>query len=1340
MADIKISQLNTLDRVADSDVLVVNDVSVSTTKQITFGNLLQDYTKNVVDSGTGAKIAGDFTVDNELTVGGDLETTGKITFGSLQDYAEGIFISKFVDGADGIENNLTDSSIPTSLAVKNYVISQSATNIAGKLNVDSAGSQTVLYPVMVIDPDGDEDSALTDPDLSYNANTRTLTSGHHLPLADSEYNLGSASKKWKELFISGSTINLGNKTIEVRGDKINFGSATGIQVDGTDFVGGGGAAANPVATARLLPTGGQVIRYDSTGSVELGGDQSLTFKGVVGGFNGTRTFKFFVDDVEKSSQAVSIDSATYTLLDGDEPAANESKIVKLVVTGSGDSEASDFVSIFGVKDGSSGTDGVDGADGDSGTDGVSSVTTFLTNEVHTIAADSSGALTGNLSNAGGTMKVFVGATDVTGNGNVTYSNPSEDGITASIASTGIYTISSFDSAGQLDGTATFRAVVDQSLIQGATGDVTVEKTYSIAKQTGGSGLNGADGAAGEDARAVKIIANDGQVIRYDSSGSEADTLTFTAQPENQDLTTEVTYQWSVKSPGGSYVSKQNGGSTDYTLADGDEPGIEGVKVIKCEMYEDSVEKAQDTMTLYGLVNGFSITGFLTNETHTEPADSVGALTTSLSDAGGTFKVFLGTTDITTSSSVSYSNTANTGINVSIDAGGDGGASSGQYSITSFSSDATLAGTADFRATVDQALIPGASSDFIIDKKYSISKARQGVTGEGVGVPGADGTDARAVKLIPNAGQVIRYDADGTTETDTLDFTADNNDAFTGAETWEFLLKKGGGASYVSKQAASGTSTFTLADGDEPSVDSAYTLQVKAFEGGTEKANDFVTIYGLQNGAGITAFLTNESHVEGYDSDGNLVDDLTDAGGTFKVFRGTTEITTNCTFSVQSETGVDVSINSGTGVYTVNSLSADKGNADFQVSVPASLVPGGGSAMLIDKTYSIAKSRDGSSGLDGNNGAAGDDARAVKLIPTAGQVIRYDADGTTETDTLTFSADNNDAFTGAETWQFRLDPGSGTFVQKQAASGTSTFTLADGDEPGVDSSYIVQVRAYEGGVLKATDQVSIFGLQNGAGITAFLTNESHVEGYDSDGNLVDNFSDAGGTFKVFRGTTDITTNCTFSKQSQTNMTSSIVSGTGVYSVSALTAKNGNSVFRATVPQAQVPGGTSDMNIDKTYTISKSQDGSSGDDGSGGRGPGRWHIDCDSISYAAAGETDNTVPTTATGAAEAWDEGTFVGTSPGAEVDGDQAWFFEGTIANPTAQKVWIYNGSAWVEQAEAIDGNLIVAGTVTADEFATSGIVDSSANTGRTTIKNSGIVIESWETNQMVVRVKIGDLS
>ena len=83
MPDIKISQLNELTSAADSDVLIINDVSVSTTKQISFANLLQDYSQNVIDSATGAKCTGDFTVDNELIVGGDFTTTATMNVADI---------------------------------------------------------------------------------------------------------------------------------------------------------------------------------------------------------------------------------------------------------------------------------------------------------------------------------------------------------------------------------------------------------------------------------------------------------------------------------------------------------------------------------------------------------------------------------------------------------------------------------------------------------------------------------------------------------------------------------------------------------------------------------------------------------------------------------------------------------------------------------------------------------------------------------------------------------------------------------------------------------------------------------------------------------------------------------------------------------------------------------------------------------------------------------------------------------------------------------------------------------------------------------------------------------
>jgi len=84
MADIKISQLGELATTpADSDVLVINDVSVSTTKQITVSNLFGNLPTNVVDSDTGAKVNGPFQVVNNLSVGGDIDATGTLSVGTL---------------------------------------------------------------------------------------------------------------------------------------------------------------------------------------------------------------------------------------------------------------------------------------------------------------------------------------------------------------------------------------------------------------------------------------------------------------------------------------------------------------------------------------------------------------------------------------------------------------------------------------------------------------------------------------------------------------------------------------------------------------------------------------------------------------------------------------------------------------------------------------------------------------------------------------------------------------------------------------------------------------------------------------------------------------------------------------------------------------------------------------------------------------------------------------------------------------------------------------------------------------------------------------------------------
>jgi hypothetical protein len=168
MADIKISQLNSLTTPADSDVLVINDVSVSTTKQITFGNLLQNYTQNVVDSATGAKCTGDFVVNNELTVGGDFTTTATMNVADINADSVGCDTltvdNLLVSSSDGIVNigtstkrfknvnlkehlNIYNGTAPTGSLTDGVILYAEDDSASSELKVrDEAGNITTLSP------------------------------------------------------------------------------------------------------------------------------------------------------------------------------------------------------------------------------------------------------------------------------------------------------------------------------------------------------------------------------------------------------------------------------------------------------------------------------------------------------------------------------------------------------------------------------------------------------------------------------------------------------------------------------------------------------------------------------------------------------------------------------------------------------------------------------------------------------------------------------------------------------------------------------------------------------------------------------------------------------------------------------------------------------------------------------------------------------------------------------------------------------------------------------------------------------------------------------------------
>lgn len=123
---ITVSELTVLQNAEDEDFLIINDTSLLQTKKITVANLLKDTPKNVEDSESGgvvllgdSRVDGDLEVENEIIAGGDISTSGNISFGSLTDYVNNVTVLQFVDSANGI--TLFDSSVPTSLAIREYV-------------------------------------------------------------------------------------------------------------------------------------------------------------------------------------------------------------------------------------------------------------------------------------------------------------------------------------------------------------------------------------------------------------------------------------------------------------------------------------------------------------------------------------------------------------------------------------------------------------------------------------------------------------------------------------------------------------------------------------------------------------------------------------------------------------------------------------------------------------------------------------------------------------------------------------------------------------------------------------------------------------------------------------------------------------------------------------------------------------------------------------------------------------------------------------------------------------------------------------------------------------------
>lgn len=355
----------------------------------------------------------------------------------------------------------------------------------------------------------------------------------------------------------------------------------------------------------------------------------------------------------------------------------------------------------------------------------------------------------------------------------------------------------------------------------------------------------------------------------------------------------------------------------------------------------------------------------------------------------------------------------------------------------------------------------------------------------------------------------------------------------------------------------GAATFT---GSAPTITLAYadmatdTVTVEMYWAGI---TDSITLVKVREGAdAVVGLLTNESHTVATATDGSG-GSFGAAGGRFLLFAGVTDVTglAGVAYSVASSSGVSISIDSS-GVYTVSSMSADTATATLRVVY---------AGVTIDKVYSIARSR------AGTDGAA---AKALFISATS-QVFQVPVSGSATPGSITFTAAGQN-LAGSPA----ISVTAGTVAALGGSGGTRTLAYAD------MATDAVTLQVAQDGL---TDTITVVKVREGAdALAGLLTNESHTVATAADGSGA-SYTSAGGTFKVYRGSAELSSGVVYSRVSESNCTVAIDSSTGVYTVSGLVADIGSAVLRATI------GSTA---IDKVYSIARSRAGAAGSNGDDG----------------------------------------------------------------------------------------------------------------------------------------------
>lgn len=237
------------------------------------------------------------------------------------------------------------------------------------------------------------------------------------------------------------------------------------------------------------------------------------------------------------------------------------------------------------------------------------------------------------------------------------------------------------------------------------------------------------------------------------------------------------------------------------------------------------------------------------------------------------------------------------------------------------------------------------------------------------VKGESGIDAKYV--VVTGEQSFKYLANATVPQNTsITLSAQ---LYGGLTTYQWQYWNG--TQWANLSGTINTTTYALAYNN--AAFTGNTLRVRC---ASDTYYDELTIVKLYDGNNTrTGYLTNETVAVPTDADGTGAV-YTTAGGTFKVYNGSTDVTASSAFSItggtdtgatwtKTQNGLTLTINETTGVYSVSGSSWTSDLESFELTALYS-------GSTVTKTYTIAKAKRGIAGASSIMGVLSNEAHSV----------------------------------------------------------------------------------------------------------------------------------------------------------------------------------------------------------------------------------------------------------------------------------------------------------------------------------------------------------------------------